>query len=128
MNTLKDYLNSIEGHSNLYNDLIIHGIPADELLTYEERLNILNEIMKHPYADPSGNNNIMIIYAAENGLTDLVKELMKDSRVDPSANNNEATYIAFQNNHFDVVKELIKDKRVYDKFVIELDNIEDLHV
>jgi len=63
----------------------------DEWLTYitksilkSNNLNSLNLLLSRPEFDPSINDNAIIIYAAKNGITELVERLLKDLRVDPN--------------------------------------------
>ena len=63
-------------------------------------------------ADPSINNNILIVWASSNGHHELVKILLMDSRVDPSTGDNFPIQCASQNGHHEVVKILLEDPRV----------------
>lgn len=90
---------------------VLENLPL--LLTkYYGHLDTMFVLLNDALVDPSCRNNLMLmIWAAHNGLTDLVKFLLKDDRVDPSAKMIDAVFLACNSNHSEVVKLLMHDAR-----------------
>jgi ankyrin repeat protein len=61
--------------------------------------------------DPADKNELLR-WAAENGLTELVKRLLKDPQVNPAGHNNRVIGWAAQNGHDEIVALLLEDTRV----------------
>lgn len=66
--------------------------------------------------DPSAYNNyytlFAIVFASQNGHSDIVKLLLSDPRVDPTDDNNFSIIMASKNGHREVVKLLLNDNRI----------------
>lgn len=87
-----------------------HNKIAD-ICEFGDENNELEEIFRDTTIDPTYDNNIFIIVAAECGHVDVVKRLLKCENVNPSAQNNLALRMAIQNNHSEVVSLIQSDHR-----------------
>jgi len=108
------YNKSIEGIKLLLQDARLDiSKDEDRAIAYAAEMGV-TKIVKLLMLDNrvDPNRGWTLQFASENGHTEIVELLLIDGRADPALKNNSAIISACNNNHLDVVKVLLKDKRV----------------
>ncbi len=82
------------------------------LAAENDRVNVVDCLLRHAMFDPSADDNYAVRRAAIFGHLAVVDRLLLDERVDPSADDNYAIRWAADGGHLAVVERLLQDVRV----------------
>ena len=86
----------------------------------ERKCSILAFLLKHPKADPSFDDNILLRrFISEYRGLDVINCLLDSKKVDPSFPDNAAIGIAYESGRLNIVERLLQDDRVISNLSVE---------